>query len=165
MIAFVVYGQPRGKGSYQVRATKDGHGRAHPTRRDANWQTLVAMAAQEHAPAEGLLEGPVSVALRVYLAKPASAPKRRPTWPVTRGALDADKACRAVLDALTGVVWTDDSAVVELHAFKAWASDGRPRIEVEVDRPADYVQWAAGLGVAQPRELPGLLKGVVADGR
>lgn len=164
MIAFTVYGRPRPKGSVEPVYARGG--RAKVRHRNESWQTLVALAAQEHAPAEGLLEGPVSVCLRVYLPRPASAPKRRPTWPVSRGSSDADKLARSSLDALTGVVWQDDSQVVELHVYKSWAGgDGRPRLEIEIDRPADYTQWAAGLGAPLPRELPGLLKGVAADGR
>jgi len=164
VISFTIYGKPRPKGS--VEPVWMPGGKAKVRHRNESWQTLVALAAQPHAPADGLLEGPVSTVLRVCLARPVSAPKRRRTWPVTRSGLDVDKAARAALDALTGVIWRDDSQVTELHIYKGWADDGRPRLEIEVDRPADYAQWHAGrMDAPQPRELPGLQKGVPPDGR
>lgn len=33
---------------------------------------------------------------------------------------DVDKLCRAILDALTGVVYHDDSQVISLSAVKQW---------------------------------------------
>lgn len=43
---------------------------------------------------------------------------------------DLDKLARAALDAMTNVVYSDDSQVVELHCFKAY---GKPRVEVRVE--------------------------------
>lgn len=49
--------------------------------------------------------------------------------PQKRG--DLDNVLKAALDALNGVAWTDDSQVVELHA---WRKDDKhnPRLEVHV---------------------------------
>jgi Holliday junction resolvase RusA-like endonuclease len=64
------------------------------------------------------LLGPVKVTLLFAVRRPASAPKRRRTWPITRGS-DLDKLARAVLDAITdaGVI-KDDSQVTDLRAIK-----------------------------------------------
>jgi crossover junction endodeoxyribonuclease RusA len=73
---------------------------------------------------------PVSVSVRFVLPRPrghygtgrnagvlkASAP----LWPTTKP--DVDKLCRAVLDALTAVVWVDDSQVVVLDADKMYGA-------------------------------------------
>ncbi len=61
--------------------------------------------------------GPVVVAAVFTVVRPKSAPKRTRTWPTKRG-LDIDKAARAVLDALTGVTFVDDSQVINLHVTK-----------------------------------------------
>jgi crossover junction endodeoxyribonuclease RusA len=92
------------------------------------WRYAMAMAAGDthHGP---LLEGPVAVTLTFGLLKPASAPKRRRTWPIAARSGDVDKLARAALDALTGVVFADDAQVVELRVSKDY---GLPGVEVEV---------------------------------
>lgn len=65
------------------------------------------------------LEGPVAVDVTFTVRKPASAPKRRRTWPAKKP--DLDKLLRAVLDALTiaGAIG-DDAQVVESSARKVF---------------------------------------------
>lgn len=46
-----------------------------------------------------------------------------PRFPTTRP--DATKLWRAAEDALTGIVWVDDSQVIEQHIYQFYA-DGRP---------------------------------------
>lgn len=43
---------------------------------------------------------------------------------------DLDNYIKSTLDALNGVIWTDDAAIVELNTSKWYADD--PRIEIEV---------------------------------
>jgi len=73
--------------------------------------------------------GPVSVECRFSLLKPASAPKTRRTWPIGARSGDVDKLARLILDALTGIVFADDSHVVELHVSKDY---GVPGVEIVV---------------------------------
>lgn len=71
----------------------------------------------------------VAVALRFGLPRPKghwgtgrNADRLKPSapaWPATKP--DVDKLERAVLDALTGVLWADDSQVVMLSADKVYA--------------------------------------------
>lgn len=82
------------------------------------WRREVAKAAAARLP-DGWtpVDSPLQVVLQFAMPRPASAPKRRRTWPVGRP--DLDKLARAVLDALTTAqVWRDDSRVVELIARK-----------------------------------------------
>jgi len=92
------------------------------------WRRLVADVAQRFAPAEPWA-GPVGVELDFGIPKPKSAPKRRRVWPDKRP--DIDKLSRAVLDALTYVIFADDSQVVRLRASKDY---GAPGVVVEVHR-------------------------------
>ncbi len=86
----------------------------------ANWQQLIASQAQ--GAAEGVLfVGPVIVAVIFRLPRPASAP-RRVVHHLTKP--DVDKLARCCLDALTGVVFADDKAVVDLRARKVFAPPG-----------------------------------------
>jgi len=43
---------------------------------------------------------------------------------------DIDKLLRSCLDSMTGVVYTDDSQVVEVHVFKTY---GQPRVEIKLE--------------------------------
>ncbi len=92
------------------------------------WRRLVADVAQNHAPKEPW-EGPVEIELDFGIPKPKSAPKRKRVWPDKRP--DLDKLTRAVLDALTYVVFADDSQVIEILASKDY---GAPGVVVEIHR-------------------------------
>jgi crossover junction endodeoxyribonuclease RusA len=71
----------------------------------------------------------VAIELHFGLPKPKSAPKRRRVWPDKRP--DLDKLIRAVLDALTQVIFADDSQVVEIRATKDYVAPG---VTVEIRR-------------------------------
>ena len=92
------------------------------------WRRLVADVAQNYAPVEPW-DGPVGIELHFGLPKPKSAPRRKRVWPDKRP--DLDKLTRAVLDALTYVVFADDSQVIEIRASKDY---GAPGVVVEIRR-------------------------------
>lgn len=75
------------------------------------------------------LDGPVAVRARFALPRPRSRPKRD-HWPDRRP--DLDKLGRALLDALTGIVFLDDAQVVALDPTKEYA--GMPGVNVSVWR-------------------------------
>jgi len=69
-------------------------------------------------------------------------------WRVPTSPPDIDKLIRGVLDALTGMMYHDDSQVVEVHARKVYAS-GDPYAVIEVSDAAageKFTQDALGLG-------------------
>jgi crossover junction endodeoxyribonuclease RusA len=98
------------------------------------WRTMVAWhAAQVYRGAP--LDGPLRVALVFVMPRPSGTPKRSTPAAIKRP--DTDKLSRAVFDALSGVVWRDDSQVVELHAFKRIAGiDEQPGANIRVGRGA-----------------------------
>ena len=71
---------------------------------------------------------PVSVYLDFILQRPASMPKGR-VGPTTKP--DIDKVTRACLDALTGVIYTDDAQVIELVATKDYGTPIGVAIDIE----------------------------------
>lgn len=77
----------------------------------ASWRTAVQGAVLNAWPLDDCrpLDGPVTVVVDFVMPRVASEPKRR-TRPHTRKP-DADKLLRAIMDALTHVVYTDDSRV------------------------------------------------------
>ena len=73
-----------------------------------------------HRPAH---TGPLCVEVTFTVRKPASAPKRRTTWPQRKP--DLDKLLRSTFDALSDAgVWVDDAQVVEVTARKVYPDEG-----------------------------------------
>lgn len=66
------------------------------------------------------VDGPISMALEFVVKRPAGTAKTRATPPAVKKP-DLDKLTRAVLDALTGVVYVDDSQVVHINTTKRMA--------------------------------------------
>lgn len=120
-LRFSVRGRPVSKGSALVIAHRTT-GRPiylHDAgARLVAWTDAIRGAALVAAGARPLLDGPCCVAIEFRLPRPA---KPRFPRPATRG-LDADKGLRAVFDALQGVLFLDDAAVVEAVATKVWAA-------------------------------------------
>lgn len=87
------------------------------------WRTAVADAARAAHQGRPTIDGPVAVALTVYLAKPRTTKFR--TYPA--GPKDLDKIQRGCGDALTmsGVI-RDDARIVHWDAWKRWATPDTP---------------------------------------
>lgn len=129
-----VVGKPVQKGS--MRAFVRG-GRAivtHDSKATKPWQSAVADSAAAAMGDRRPFDGSVSVYVGFLMPRPSghlSTSKRRagmprpsaPTRPCRQP--DLDKLLRCVLDALEGVVVTNDSRVVDIRANKHYA-DGCP---------------------------------------
>ena len=126
-----VPGKPISQGSKTLVAYRGPNGRMRVTMREsakhlASWRELIAYTARQAYGARPLIprDVPVTLDLEFVLPRPASAPKRR-TPPAVKKP-DLDKIARAVGDALTHVVYSDDSQVTELHARKRVAEPNEP---------------------------------------
>jgi len=87
-----------------------------------SWRQAVAHEAAAWAKLSGLpapIDGPVRMDVTFSLPRPKSAPKRV-LHPAARP--DVDKLLRAVLDSLTGIVFTDDARVVKCNVEKKFAT-------------------------------------------
>lgn len=76
-------------------------------------------------------DGPVAVALWFVMPRRAAEPKR--TTPAHTRKPDLDKLARAVLDAMTGVAYSDDGQVTTLAAHKRTAIAG--------EQPGVLIEW------------------------
>lgn len=94
------------------------------------WRTVVAWsAAQTYHGAP--LDGAVWMSLLFVMPRPAATPKRSTPQAIKRP--DLDKLTRAVFDALSGVVWRDDSQVIQVVASKRLAElDEQPGVHIRV---------------------------------
>lgn len=117
-----------------------GHGRTfsqnytpakHPVQ---DFKATIRLAASQQY--EGPpLEGPLGVALVFVLPRPGRLIwKTRPMPRAWHGSKpDAENLAKSVLDALTGLIWRDDSQVSELTLRKYIASGGeQPNVVVTI---------------------------------
>ena len=96
------------------------------------WRQAIAAEARQWLQAHDApspIDAPVSLTVTFYLPRPKSAPKRV-RFPASKP--DLDKICRSVGDALTGIAYTDDARIVDLHVTKRFAIDSPPRAEIYV---------------------------------
>lgn len=118
---FEVRGDPIPKGSTRAFKLRNSNRvittAANP--KTASWERLLRDCMQDFK--EPSWEGPVIVEIDFTVSRPKTAP-RRVTHPVTRP--DLDKLARAVLDAMTGIVFRDDSQVVTLMSRKMFGDPG-----------------------------------------
>ena len=138
-ISFSVDGHPEPAGSKRAFVVK---GRAVVTdsnRKQKPWQALVSSAAQEAKPDGDLLDGPIWLTLRFRVNRPKghftskgtlSASGQRNPWPVVRP--DVLKLARGVEDALTAVIWRDDSQIVVEHLTKVYTT-GPEGVDVRIE--------------------------------
>ncbi|MEU0939880.1 RusA family crossover junction endodeoxyribonuclease [Embleya sp. NPDC005971] len=142
-LAVTAYGIPAPQGSKR----HVGNGRLiESSKRVKPWREAVRLAAHEvlDATGTGPLDGPLAVELTLTVVKPASAPKRRTTWPITRSSGDLDKLIRSTFDALTDAkAIADDSRIVEVTATKVYPGEGYDALE----RPGAVIRvWRIGGG-------------------
>jgi Holliday junction resolvase RusA-like endonuclease len=113
-LKIIAYGAPAPQGSKKfVGLAKSGRGilaesskKVRPWRQDVK---AAALAARNGAPT---LDAPVRVRMVFTMPKPASAPKRKRTYPCRMP--DLSKLVRSTEDALTEAgIWKDDARVVE----------------------------------------------------
>jgi Holliday junction resolvase RusA-like endonuclease len=98
------------------------------------WRTDVRAEAKAAMIDRAVMEGAVSVTVtfvmprnKGHFGSGRNAGVLKPTaprWHTVRP--DIDKLSRAVLDALTGIVWRDDGQVVQKHATKRYADAHEP---------------------------------------
>lgn len=115
-ISFAVRGIPAPQGSKSFKGLSKA-GRAiltESSKKVRPWRQDVKAAAEALIERMGLapIDGPVIVRMVFTLPKPASAPKRRRTYPMRTP--DLSKLARSTEDALTDAgIWTDDARVIE----------------------------------------------------
>jgi len=139
----VVPGEPIAQGRPKF-STKDGYYRAYDPPASREYKQVVLLHALRQMRRREPMEGPLSLSVRVYRSVPTSWSEKRKRMayagqirPVSRP--DTDNYVKGVLDSLEGVVFQNDSQVVEYHEpFGKWYSD-RPRIEIEVKEIRDGI--------------------------
>ncbi len=122
-LSFVVYSRAAPQGSKKLIFNRmiESSKRVKPFRQD------VRIAAMDNTPAGWDLSQPMHVTYVFHFARPKShftskgkLSRRAPEHPTGRNIGDIEKLARAVSDALTGVIYHDDSQVVEMDLRKTY---------------------------------------------
>lgn len=149
MIVIEVLGTPAPKGSNRAilrggRAQFVPGGSKVNQRKLKSWDVAVREAAidlgREHENGSlgpRFVQVPLSVGIVFRMARPGSHWAKRggvkPTAPIAPATKpDVDKLARSTLDSLTGIVFDDDSRIVELGVVKVYAEPGREGARIVV---------------------------------
>ncbi|CAL9668426.1 hypothetical protein SUDANB145_07283 (plasmid) [Streptomyces sp. enrichment culture] len=133
-LTIVVHGRPAPQGSkkYAGHRLNAASGRrsavlVEQSKRVKPWRALVTRAAMDTMLDTQLtepLDGPLEADIVFTVRKPASSPKRRRTWPVTRHSGDLDKLLRSTFDGITDAeAIADDSRIIAVTAIKAFPGE------------------------------------------
>ena len=131
MLSFIIPGQPVAKA--RPRFTKNGH--AYTPKKTEQYEARVAAIAHQCMNGDELLAGAVQLNIDAYFEIPGSWPKwkqemarQNMLWHTTKP--DRDNVEKSIKDGLNGVVWRDDSQVVEGRVRKLYSHT--PRVSVRV---------------------------------
>jgi crossover junction endodeoxyribonuclease RusA len=130
---FTVYGIPAPQGSMKAFIPRgwsrpvltSDNKKTKPWRQEVAGSAVTAMQQSNFERRDRSL--PISVVVSFVFQKPKSTKKsvvHKTTKP------DVDKLARAILDALTGIVFEDDSQVVDLHVSKCFGDVPCAKIEI-----------------------------------
>jgi Holliday junction resolvase RusA-like endonuclease len=126
MVTFKVDADPVGK--QRARYAKRGNFvQTYTPDKTRNYETLIKEAAIEAMGSSEPLETPVTLYLYIRAPIPKSLPKKRIEAclnglekPIKKP--DASNVLKSVEDAMNGVVYKDDSQIVNIHVSKVYSS-------------------------------------------
>lgn len=156
-VSFLVPGRAQPGGSKRGFPFKRKGGGLGVRVTDANpnvaaWRDRVAYAGSM-AYGAPLLDCALALRLTIYLVRPRghfgskglNAKGRATPFPISKP--DTTKLVRALEDALTGIIWTDDARIVDQHAKKRWGE--RDEVLVEVAPMLTLAESVTPLGVPE----------------
>ncbi|NHR06712.1 RusA family crossover junction endodeoxyribonuclease [Chromobacterium haemolyticum] len=134
-ISFFVPGAPVGKGRPKVSSRGGKFAQMYTPEKTANYESLIALAAQEAMAGNPLIAGPADVEISMFLPVPSSWSKKKQAaalqgqvYPTKKP--DADNVIKAIFDGINGVVWVDDVQACDIVVRKRYAD--KPGVEVTV---------------------------------
>ena len=131
-ISFTIYTEPVA----QERARRSKWGGVYDPEKSRSYKKLVGLKAKMVMRGVKPLEGELVLKLKTYRSTPKSFSKKKLALiaedkfrPITKP--DASNLVKGVEDAMNGIVYRDDSQIVDLIVEKRYTLDS-PRIEIEV---------------------------------
>ena len=134
VVTFTVDGDPVPKGRPRF-ARRGQFVQTYTDAKTIDYETQVAMRARHAIGSTKPLEGALSVFLYLRYTVPASYSKKRKEaclngleYPKR---IDIDNVYKSVTDAMNGIVYLDDSQIVEAHIKKVYAEESGANIMVQ----------------------------------
>lgn len=129
MVSLTVYGHPVPKARARTVRTRSGKTVSFTPKETESWENSIRNQALKARPGQ-LLDGPLVLEATFFLLRPKSRPKKD-KYPDRKP--DLDNLVKSVKDALEGIVYTNDSRIVDEVVRKRY--DDPPRVEITI-RPA-----------------------------
>ena len=130
-ISITVPGEPVAKA--RPRFTKNGH--VYTPKKTAVYEQVIGLHARAAMKGKKILTGAIKMSVTAYMPIPQSWSRTQKAKAMS-GALrhtkrpDSDNLCKAVQDALNGIIYADDAQIYEVHILKRY---GIPRTEIVVE--------------------------------
>jgi Holliday junction resolvase RusA-like endonuclease len=124
-VLICVPGDPVGKGRPRI-TTVGGFARTYTPAKTKSYEDSIRAEGKLAMRGHELLAGPVKLSLEIYMPIPVSYTKAKKAA-ARLGSLvptkkpDLDNVLKAVCDAFNGIVWVDDTQVVDCHVSKRFA--------------------------------------------
>lgn len=148
IVRFVVYGEPQGKARAKTVRMKNGFSHSYTPEKSVSYENLVKITFQESVendfvPVKGLLK----VEIKAYMSPPSSKPKEWKILALVAEAIrpakkpDWDNIGKIICDALNGIAYKDDSAIVDGRVQKFYSEV--PRVVVDIwDITDEQDRWS-----------------------
>ena len=133
MISFVVCGDPVAQPRHKI-ATRGKFAHAYIPKDHSihAYKQALQMFARIAMAGRTPVDGPVLVTILFRFARPKSHTKAARLDDNHRQKPDLDNLAKAVLDALNGICWLDDSQVCQIRASKAWRTEGQTIVIIDL---------------------------------
>ncbi|NBK23123.1 MAG: RusA family crossover junction endodeoxyribonuclease [Spirochaetia bacterium] len=131
---FKVEGVPIPKGSTKAFVINGRAATTNANPRTKDWQQRISMQAQtcrgdSYIPKTNRGDDGVGIIAKFMFPRPKVDKKGRRLMTVKP---DLDKLMRTIGDALTGIIYDDDSQIVSICASKDYVDDGPPYVEITI---------------------------------
>lgn len=133
-VAFVIPGTPVGKGRPKF-ARRGNFVSTYTPEKTASYENLVKVKAEEAMAGRQVIDGPVEVAIWLFVTPPASWSQKKQRealagtiFPTSKP--DVDNVLKGIFDAMNEIVWKDDKQAVDVHVTKRYGEIARASVEV-----------------------------------
>jgi Holliday junction resolvase RusA-like endonuclease len=131
-IMFTVYGEPVAKGRPRF-AKRGNYVQTYTPVKTKSYEDEVRLLATKAKGSGSTLEGSVSVFIYISFSVPQSYTKRKREACLSGETKhtkkpDLDNVAKAIIDGMNGIIFKDDSQIINLHVTKVYAEVGKVEV-------------------------------------